>query len=66
MERSPHDRCTFCTGVLVPAALAAMCGFLTPTDYICLNCGRTYQWAGDPPRLILSRLVDRVYADDDD
>jgi hypothetical protein len=34
-------------------------------DYVCLNCGRVYAWAGNPPTLkVLAPVADDAAADD--
>ena len=50
------ERCSYCGSVLVPPMLAPveMAGFDLDTDYVCLKCGWTYLWLGNPP--VLTKL----------
>ena len=61
------EKCVACGGVLVPPELTSV--FVTPpgTDYVCLSCGRPYQWTtGNPPTLIVMVVEPRGESDDED
>jgi hypothetical protein len=49
--------CTVCNGMLVPPSIATR--FVTPPgmDYVCVKCGRAFQWVGNPPRLTLLSII---------
>jgi hypothetical protein len=62
----PDETCTACGSLLVPPELAS--GFSVPrgTDYVCLKCGRPYQWTkGNPQRLTLLVVAEKRDADDE-
>jgi len=48
------QRCTVCDGMLVPPAIATRFTVPAKMDYVCVKCGRCFQWAGDPPKLMLT------------
>jgi hypothetical protein len=51
--------------VLVPPEVADK--HLPPDiDYVCLACGRTYTWIGNPPKLTLLNVVRGRSAEGDD
>jgi len=54
MTRIAANRpCEACGGMLVPHELAFKRRLPPETAYVCVQCGRAYRWAGDPPRLTL-------------
>jgi hypothetical protein len=59
-ELSPDENCSRCGSVLFPPELAVRLFFAVfpPTaEYVCVNCGRAYKWAGTPPTLIVLAAV---------
>jgi hypothetical protein len=48
---TPDETCRRCGSLLFPPHLAP--GMMIPAaaSFVCLNCGRAYQWTGTPPRL---------------
>jgi hypothetical protein len=40
--------------MLVPPAIATRFTVPAKMDYVCVKCGRCFQWAGDPPKLMLT------------
>jgi CheY-like chemotaxis protein len=61
---APDEQCSRCGGLLFPPYLAP--GMVIPetADVICLDCGRAYEWTGNPPRL--SVVLPIVPSDEDD
>ena len=51
--------CTQCGNALVPPILAQvrMEELELDTDYVCLACGWTYRWVGNPPVLTMLRAI---------
>jgi len=51
--------CTHCGNILVPPILASvrMDALDLDTDYVCLACGGTYRWIGNPPTLTMLRAI---------
>ena len=48
----PDRCCTLCGGILVPPLLlAASTGVPGDADYVCFDCGSSFQWRGTPPEL---------------
>ena len=47
--------CEHCGNALVPPILAPvkMADLELDTDYVCLSCGCTYRWIGNPPVLTM-------------
>ena len=61
------EKCFASGGVLVPPELTSV--FVAPpgADYVCLSCGRPYQWTtGNPPRLTVMVIERRGENDDED
>jgi hypothetical protein len=48
---TPDETCRRCGSLLFPPHLAP--GMMIPAaaNFVCLNCGRAYEWTGTPPRL---------------
>lgn len=67
MAKCPaNTRCEVCGGLLVPPQITS--GFEVPkrAKYLCLGCGRAFQWIRDPPRLVVMQARagdDRANAD---
>jgi hypothetical protein len=52
----PDERCDACGGELMPPQIVSGLPPSHDADYVCLRCGRAYEWTMDnPPRLIASR-----------
>jgi hypothetical protein len=51
--------CSQCGNALVPPILAhvRMEELELDTDYVCLTCGCTYRWMGNPPVLTMLRAI---------
>jgi hypothetical protein len=75
---SPPHVCRNCGNLLVPPELASGMKVSANVlhrrrtvatllaDYVCLNCGRAYAWAGNPPTLkVLALVVADDSAEDD-
>jgi len=60
---SPDEKCSRCGSLLFALQLAAGMKVPATADYVCLNRGHAYKWAGTPPTLT---VVVPVAADDDD
>ena len=61
------ETCVACGGLLVPPELAFLLATPQGSDYVCLNCGRPYQWTTDnPPRLTLMVVAERHDESDDE
>ena len=54
-----QQSCANCGNFLVPPILAhiRMEELELDTDYVCLACGCTYRWVGNPPVLMMLRAV---------
>jgi DNA-directed RNA polymerase subunit RPC12/RpoP len=67
-ELSPDEKCSRCGSLLFQPYLASGLKVPPTADYVCLNCGRAYAWAGTPPTLtvVVTARADNNDDDDDD
>lgn len=62
----PDELCTRCGSLLFPPHLAAGMVVAATTAFVCVNCGRAYEWTGHPPRLSVASPLVKTDDDDDD
>ena len=60
------EDCAACGGLLVVPTCGAFVPAVLGADYVCLQCGRGYQWGGNPPRLVSALLCAATDEDADD
>ena len=61
------EKCGRCESLLFPPHLAPGMVIPATADFVCPNCGRAYEWTGEPPRLsVVSPIANRDEDDDGD
>jgi DNA-directed RNA polymerase subunit RPC12/RpoP len=65
IQVSPEEQCSCCGGWLFPPELAGGMKVPATADYVCVQCGHTYKWQGNPPVLIVLAVI-AVETDEND